>query len=285
VGKLEKEETMVRRFSLSWAVAALVALPVAAHAATTDVAPNNGWNSWDGGATRNLDHVLGQAYGYSGQGTGTVATVLSWTSGPNSITFTRVADSGGVSPLSLNGSNAATGMDTVWTDGTPIFRVDVKYAFFTQTLGWHNNITNTNQDILTVTAQGLNPAFTPLTIPAALSNSFTWYDTFDTGFGSGTWSSDPSLNGGDGDHMITYRVTGSDAFGNLINGGLGAYVLCFEDLPFAFSDHDYNDLVVEVSQVQSGGIPLVPVPAAAWTGLMTLAGLAGIAAARRRKVD
>jgi hypothetical protein len=86
--------------------------------------------------------------------------------------------------------------------------------------------------------------------------------------------SDPARNG-DGDHMITFRVSGSDANGVLINGGLNAFVICFEDLPINSSDRDFNDMVVQVSQRLPGDTPpVVPLPAAAWSGLGMLGLLA-----------
>jgi hypothetical protein len=61
------------------------------------------------------------------------------------------------------------------------------------------------------------------------------------------WSSDPSLNSDDYDHMVTFEITGG--------AHAGDYVIAFEDLPYASSDLDYNDFVVQVSGV-------VPVPEA-----------------------
>jgi hypothetical protein len=259
---------MIRRMGLALAVLGVLSFASASRAATTVVTSG----SWDG-SDKTLDWVLGQAYGYTGPATGSVGGVLTWQSGGgNSINFTRIADDGG-GTLMLSGPSGTVN-DSVWGDGTPTFHVDVRYAANGQTLGWVNNVGSGSGDILTVTGSGLNPSFTYAigAPPTALSSSFTWYDKTD----AGTWSSNPVNNSNDGDHMVTFWVTGSYANGNLINGGLGAYVICFEDLPLAGSDRDYNDMVVEVSRA-------VPLPAAVWSGLAMLGGL-GVFGAWRRKV-
>ena len=55
------------------------------------------------------------------------------------------------------------------------------------------------------------------------------------------WYSDPALNSDLLDHMVTFAITGG--------ANAGDYVIAFEDLPYAQSDLDYNDLVVQVSGV------------------------------------
>jgi hypothetical protein len=68
------------------------------------------------------------------------------------------------------------------------------------------------------------------------------------------------------DHMITYKVTGLEGQTNPV------YLMFWEDKWGRRSDFDFNDLVVEVKGA-SGEPLLIPLPAAAWSGLGSLAGL------------
>jgi len=68
------------------------------------------------------------------------------------------------------------------------------------------------------------------------------------------------------DHMITYKVTGLDGTTNPV------YLMFWEDKWGRRSDFDFNDLVVEVKGAQGEPL-LIPLPAAAWSGLGSLAGL------------
>ena len=74
------------------------------------------------------------------------------------------------------------------------------------------------------------------------------------------------------DHMVTYLLTGAGVTES-------TYVLFWEDKTAQQkSDFDFNDLAVEVKGVNA---VVVPLPAAAWSGLATLAG--GVAVAGYRK--
>jgi len=98
----------------------------------------------------------------------------------------------------------------------------------------------------------------------SIGSSFTfWLDPS----GTSRWSSVQAQNDGKEDHMITYRIIGSDA---THNNNIGHYVLAWEDNPFTLSDRDYNDVVVEVG---------TPEPA---TMILLGFGLLGMVAMRKR---
>ena len=82
------------------------------------------------------------------------------------------------------------------------------------------------------------------------------------------WWSLNSLNEADMDHMMTYFVEGlPDTL-----PGEAVWLLFWEDLTYADpSDQDYNDFVIEVRAIPEPG-----------TFLFVAAGLAGLAASRRR---
>ena len=161
-----------------------------------------------------LIDILGQSYGYtSGEltvGTDANSPTITYSNGPDSITFTRVSDSGlPAGNLLLNGSNFSSANDAVWQDGSPQFTVEAKFAQLNQTFGWSNlNNSGANTDILQVTGNGMNPALMTLNVVNSLSSNFLWYDTA----GGNTWYSDPSHNGGE-DHMATYWISGTSASG------------------------------------------------------------------------
>jgi hypothetical protein len=271
----DKERAMMKRIAVVLAMGGMLGLGVVARAASvTPVAPdplNLGWVSSDG-RTAELDYVLGQAYGYTGQGSGNVAGTLTWGGGAGmgGITFTRVLDEGGTTdPLHVNGSNSTTADDRIWSDGLTNLNVEVKIAGYNQLLGWKNLLGGGDGALIDYGA-GQRQA------TVSLSGSFLWYDDSSPS-GGGKYYSDPNSGLADAsdagqDHMVTYRVQGKDlTSGNYVN----AYVICFEDIkPLASSDHDYNDLVVQVTPV--------PLPAAAGVGFGMLAGFGGLFGLRKQ---
>lgn len=95
--------------------------------------------------------------------------------------------------------------------------------------------------------------------------------------GEGKFSSVDSENADGRDHLVSYKVSG-------LGGADDTYLLFWEDTGARRSDFDYNDLVVEL-RAAAGEPLLIPLPAAAWTGLSGLAGLGlfgGVKRFRRR---
>lgn len=78
----------------------------------------------------------------------------------------------------------------------------------------------------------------------------------------GYFSTNDAANADGYDHVVTYKLTGLDFGGEV-------YVLFFENRLRGRSDFDYNDLVVQISQVAHA-----PSPAAAAMGVSLLAALA-----------
>lgn len=101
------------------------------------------------------------------------------------------------------------------------------------------------------------------------------YSLIRTGEG-GSWSSDVCQNADGADHLVTYLLTGKCI-------KQPTYVMFFEDGQKSCGDFDFNDLACEVKA--SNCPATVPLPAAAWSGLATLAGgvvVTGYRKARRQ---
>jgi len=107
-------------------------------------------------------------------------------------------------------------------------------------------------------------------------NTFGFY----LGAASGLMYSETSRNAGGVDQMVAFRGDG-----DLIklpgamagNWGSSSYILAWEDLPYANSDKDFNDLVVYVESING-----VPEPGTLGLLGLGLAGLAGMARRRRK---
>jgi hypothetical protein len=84
------------------------------------------------------------------------------------------------------------------------------------------------------------------------------------------------------DHMVTFQITGNaDQYGrDYSRNEIGNFIVAWEDLPFAISDRDYNDFVLELSGVRIAFEPSNPVPEPA-SVVLFVSGLAAIWHVRR----
>lgn len=187
-------------------------------------------------------------------------------------------------------------LDQLWTNTAGEAWAKARYASQVPTFGFLPNAGGgAFNPLLTVVGVGENPTYTPggaVSFPPTVTG-----DPFRFALSSGgaIWSSLVAENN-DGaglalDHMLTFKVTGSDLYHNNTDI-LGNYVFAWEDLSGEFgagSDRDFNDMVVEVYGVNpwdpfepdDPDPPEVPEPASLL--LLTLGGLGGLAGRYRRR--
>ena len=172
-------------------------------------------------------------------------------------TFTRVHDYGvGAGPTNLHFTYAGATSDARLQDGTAQISFLVKHAGNNNRIGWTNQTgAPTGAGYTDIIGSTGNAATT-------LSSNFQLVMNVN-GANSQYWGSDDLANGGQ-DHFVTWFVQGN---------GRKFWVIGAEDLNLG--DADYNDWVAELS--------VVPLPPAAWAGLSTLAGVAGVGYIRRRR--
>lgn len=168
--------------------------------------------------------------------------------------------------------------DQIWTDGSGPVSISAKYAGNTQQFGWRNLGSTAETPIGSPIVQNLYPTHGGPTYSVTIGGAipFAWFIDTD---GSENRYSLESLNYATADQMVTFMVNGYLATPGDINSYTlysdgPRFVLGFEDIRYASSDKDFNDLVVEVGV----GHP-IPVPAAATLGLIGL----GIAAWVKRR--
>ncbi len=157
------------------------------------------------------------------------------------------------------------------------FHFDIKSIKTISTFsGWSQGLAfgdvNSPTQLFNVTGKGYDAVGEtgPLDMPKSFS-------LVRTGKG-GNWSSDATQNSDGADHLITYLLTG------LKKSHGQTYVMFWEDGKKGHGDFDFNDLALQVD-THCGSPVAVPLPAAAWSGLATLAGgaiITGYRKARRK---
>ncbi len=143
-------------------------------------------------------------------------------------------------------------------------------AFSCATQGLACGNANSPKQLFTVTGEGYGASGS-----VGKEKTHGSYSFVRTGDG-GNWSSDVCQNSDGADHLVTYLLTGKCV-------KQPTYVMFFEDGRKGCGDFDFNDLAVEVKA--GCGTATVPLPAAAWSGLATLAGgvvVSGYRKARRQ---
>lgn len=208
--------------------------------------------------------------------TGAVNGTLTSTSGTG-FSFVRVADAGGDgSALSIHGTNYGTADDNVFQDGTTKFKLQIGYTGgLPEKVGLAlGDSGGTFSDLFTTTST--TPGATSEALGLIPNGGKFRVGATEAGNTANYFSSKASENGAldhdathGGDHFVTYALLDK-------NSSFVSFFLCFEDnadtSPFAPSDYDYNDLIIQMKAV--------PLPASVWMG----GALLGLAAGYRRFV-
>jgi hypothetical protein len=145
------------------------------------------------------------------------------------------------------------------------------FAQYSQGLAYSSG--GSTKQLFTVSGKGFSA--TGSTGAVDLPASYSFVRTGGTKGIKGTNESSKNSANADGkDHLITYLLSGKGVTGP-------TYVLFWEDkTKQQHSDFDFNDLAVEV---KSTSPIIVPLPAAAWSGLVTLAGAALVTGYRKAR--
>jgi hypothetical protein len=200
--------------------------------------------------------ILGDIYSGTFTGSGTDLGDGLWTIFSNgSITAYRVYDFDIEDEIIHIVTGNQNNVDQIWTDGTARVIAEAKYAAFTQSFGWNGGGLGTDNyyELLTHDDVGNGP------VEIMIDGDFLWGMKPD----SYEWWSKNSLNSDGSDHLVTYKITGLETPWTV-------WLLFHEDLPYASSDFDYNDFVIEVRAI--------PEPAS-----ILLLGLGALALLRKRK--
>lgn len=177
-----------------------------------------------------------------------------------------------------NGLNFSNGsVSAIRQDDTTnaSFHFDIKSIKTISTFsGWSQGLAygdvNNPTQLFNVTGKGYNAVGQTGAIDMPDS-----YSLVRTGKG-GNWSSDAAQNSDGADHLITYLLTGQKKSHGQ------TYVMFWEDGRKGHGDFDFNDLAVQID-THSNSPVTVPLPAAAWSGLATLAGGAVVAGYRKAR--
>ena len=167
--------------------------------------------------------------------------------------------------------------DQVWQAGQITVRALATFAGAHETLGYCV-VCDGSDDVLFEQTFDFDGIFsTPLTVGGSsillIDTPFVWFDFAQFLPYVGQVYSDPSMNPGGADHLVTFGL----------NGQPNTFVLGFEDWLFGTSpdsDRDYQDFVVEVTYV--GGPPDISTPEPG-AMLTMLGGLAALFFIRRKR--
>jgi hypothetical protein len=185
--------------------------------------------------------------------------------------------------FSASGSNFTNGtltatridddFDQVWTGGTFDICAKAKFSGYTQSLGYMSHSDNTIHNLFDTTGFGL-------ACSGSLSNIVIGDDfCFSRDGDSGLQMSELNENTDGRDHMVSFKIDGLNS---------PTYLLFFEDLNLTpglslnRSYADYNDLVVQVTRSNGGGIA-APLPPAVLTGGVLMAANAVVGLIRRKR--
>lgn len=177
--------------------------------------------------------------------------------------FVKSGDNFSNGVVSVSRMDDDNGAEQVWRGNFTSATAVAAFARREQSFGYFDD--NGFNELFTVAGKNFNVSGTG-NIPAG--------DT-EVVFGrgpDGKVSSLQSANRRNQDHLVSYQVSGLGSQGN-------TFLLFWEDA-ISGSDFDYNDLVVEL-RGGSGQALLIPLPTAAWSGLVGLAGLGVVSGWKR----
>jgi len=179
---------------------------------------------------------------------------------------------------SLSDGECGNACDSIFTGGMFDARAVAKFSLNTQSFGCLDGNGATHM-LFDVGGYGFNTTGGGTVSHDMYGEQFKWLRTGDTG-------AQTSLDGdnADGrDHLATYVISGLDGQTDPV------FMLFWEDLNKTDgmsknrSFADFNDLAVEIRARPGGGVNPVPLPPAAWAGLVTMGG-AALARKRLRRV-